>query len=154
MRTIAFVNQKGGTGKSTLAACLAVAAKDTGERVFLLDMDPQKSVIKWGYRRAAKDLPVEAVSAPKLPNVLAMLARSHVGTVLIDTPATDSPAAQSGHGCGRSLHHSRAADHLRHLVERNDARQVEDSGERLCLRAHPMRSRSGKRPRAGRCRGA
>ncbi len=37
-RTIAFVSQKGGCGESTLAACLAVAAQEAGERVFVLDM--------------------------------------------------------------------------------------------------------------------
>ena len=95
MRTIAFINQKGGTGKSTLAACLAVAAKDAGERVFLIDMDPQKSLIKWGNRREEKDFPVEAVSAAKLATVLATLARSKIDLVIIDTPATDSPAADA-----------------------------------------------------------
>ncbi len=99
MRTIAFINQKGGTGKSTLAACLAVAAMDAGERVFLIDMDPQKSLIKWGYRRDDKDLPVEAVSPAKLPSVLAALARGHVSLVIIDTPATDSPAAEAAMAC-------------------------------------------------------
>ncbi|MGB8278366.1 MAG: ParA family protein [Methylovirgula sp.] len=99
MRTIAFINQKGGTGKSTLAACLAVAAKDAGERVFLIDMDPQKSLIKWGHRREDKDLPVEAISPAKLPSVLAALARGHVSLVVIDTPATDSPAADAAMAC-------------------------------------------------------
>lgn len=99
MRTIALINQKGGTGKSTLAACLAVAAKDAGERVFLIDMDPQKSLIKWGHRREDKDLPVEAISPAKLPSVLAALARGHVSLVVIDTPATDSPAAEAAMAC-------------------------------------------------------
>ena len=58
MRIVAMVNQKGGSGKSTLAACLAVAAQEAGERVFLIDMDPQKSLLKWGHRRQDKDLPV------------------------------------------------------------------------------------------------
>jgi chromosome partitioning protein len=99
MRTIAFINQKGGTGKSTLAACLAVAAKDAGEQVFLIDMDPQKSLLKWGHRRDDKDLPVEAISAAKLPGVLSDLARGHISLVIIDTPATDSPAAEAAMAC-------------------------------------------------------
>ena len=99
MRTMAFVNQKGGTGKSTLAACVAVAAKEAGERVFLIDMDPQKSLLKWGHRRQDKDLPVEAVSPVKLATVLATLARSHIDFVIIDTPAADSPAAEAAMAC-------------------------------------------------------
>jgi chromosome partitioning protein len=95
MRTIALVTQKGGSGKSTLAACIAVAAQEAGERVFLVDMDPQKSLLKWGRRRDDKDLPVEAVSANKLDTALAALAKGNVTLVIIDTPATDSPASEA-----------------------------------------------------------
>jgi chromosome partitioning protein len=95
MRVVALVNQKGGSGKSTLAACLAVAAQEAGERVFLIDMDPQKSLLKWGHRRQDKDLPVEAVTAAKLEAAIAALARSRLTLVIIDTPATDTPAADA-----------------------------------------------------------
>ena len=37
MRTLAFVSQKGGSGKTTLAVHLAVAATQAGERVTVLD---------------------------------------------------------------------------------------------------------------------
>ncbi len=95
MRTIALINQKGGSGKSTLAACLAVAARDAGERVFIIDMDPQKSLVKWGHRREDKDLPVEAVSPVKLPSAVAALAKGQVTLTIIDTPAGDTPAADA-----------------------------------------------------------
>jgi len=99
MHVVALVNQKGGSGKSTLTACLAVAARETGERVFLIDMDPQKSLTKWGYWRLDKDLPVEAVSAAKLETALATLAQGNVSLVIIDTPATNSPAADAAMRC-------------------------------------------------------
>jgi len=95
MRTIALVTQKGGSGKSTLAACLAVAAQEAGERVFLFDMDPQKSLLKWGARRNDKNLPVEAISAAKLPAALAALSKSSVSLVIIDTPATETVASDA-----------------------------------------------------------
>jgi chromosome partitioning protein len=95
MRTIAFINQKGGSGKSTLAACLAVAAREAGERVFIIDMDPQKSLVKWGHRRGDKELPVEAVSAAKLASALGALAKGQVTLVIIDTPAADTAAADA-----------------------------------------------------------
>jgi chromosome partitioning protein len=95
MRTIAFINQKGGSGKSTLAACLAVAARDAGERVFIIDMDPQKSLVKWGHRREDKELPVEAVSPAKLASAVAALAKNQVTLTIIDTPAADTPAADA-----------------------------------------------------------
>ena len=95
MRTVALVTQKGGSGKSTLAACLAVAAQESGERVFLIDMDPQKSLTKWAHRRNDKAMPVETVSAGKLPDALAALAKGKVSLVIIDTPATDTPASDA-----------------------------------------------------------
>ena len=51
MRTITFATQKGGSGKSTLAIAIAVAAVQDGERVALLETDPQGTVSNWGARR-------------------------------------------------------------------------------------------------------
>lgn len=95
MRTIAFVTQKGGSGKSTLAACIAVAAQEAGERVFVIDMDPQRSLKQWGETRNDESLPVEAISPGKLPRALSELANSSVSLVIIDTPATDSAASEA-----------------------------------------------------------
>jgi chromosome partitioning protein len=41
MRTLAVCNQKGGVGKTTIALLLADAASRRGERVLLVDLDPQ-----------------------------------------------------------------------------------------------------------------
>jgi chromosome partitioning protein len=41
MKTIAIVNQKGGCGKTTVSINLASALSEAGQRVLLVDMDPQ-----------------------------------------------------------------------------------------------------------------
>jgi chromosome partitioning protein len=95
MRTIALVTQKGGSGKSTLAACLAVAAMEMREKVFLVDMDPQHSLLKWSATRNDKDIPVETITAGKLPRALAALEENGIDLVIIDTPGTDSVATEA-----------------------------------------------------------
>jgi len=64
MRTIVLLTQKGGTGKTTLAASLAVAAAQSGERVIALDLDPQASLVRWGERRAAAHAPNRIMVEP------------------------------------------------------------------------------------------
>lgn len=95
MRTIAFVTQKGGSGKSTIASSVAVAAAESGERVFIIDMDPQASLAKWSALREEKNVPVEAVTPAKLKAVMAALAKKGVTLCVIDTPGGESPASEA-----------------------------------------------------------
>jgi chromosome partitioning protein len=95
MKTIALVTQKGGAGKSTLASSLAVAAMEAGERVCLIDMDPQATLTLWGKRRGEADAPVIAASAGKLNAVLAALEARGVTLAVIDTPGAEGAAASS-----------------------------------------------------------
>jgi len=46
-KVIAFSNQKGGSGKSTLTANLAVLWSNSGYKVAVIDADPQKSLTYW-----------------------------------------------------------------------------------------------------------
>lgn len=90
MRTIAFVTQKGGAGKSTLASSVAVAAHGAGERVFIIDLDPLQTLVKWSGVREAADIAVEHVPPTKLSKALAALEKKGITLVVIDAPGHDS----------------------------------------------------------------
>ena len=101
MRTIAFVTQKGGAGKTTLAASLAVAAAGAGERVIALDFDPQGSLARWGQRRGSANAPhkilveqFEAARLPRLQAILQRIADSGFTLAVFDTPGADSEAVR------------------------------------------------------------
>ncbi|OYV67056.1 MAG: cobyrinic acid a,c-diamide synthase, partial [Acidiphilium sp. 21-66-27] len=101
-RVIAVAQQKGGAGKTMLAAQLGVAL-GMGGRVGLLDIDPQGTLGAWGRLRAANpkasaDLTVESVSGWRLGNALETL-RGSCDLVLIDTPPVlDSNARRAIRG--------------------------------------------------------
>jgi chromosome partitioning protein len=61
MQTIVVATQKGGSGKSTLTIGLALAAKQAGHNVRLIDADPQQTLSNWRKRRAAAEPAVEIV---------------------------------------------------------------------------------------------
>jgi len=54
---VALLNQKGGTGKTTLALHLAGAWAAQGRRVTVIDADPQGSALDWSQQRAREGLP-------------------------------------------------------------------------------------------------
>ena len=89
MRTIAFVTQKGGAGKSTLASNISVAAENAGERVFIIDLDPLQSLVKWSKLRGQSEIAVEHIPASKLVKALEALEKKGVTLVVIDAPGED-----------------------------------------------------------------
>jgi chromosome partitioning protein len=74
-RVLAVVNQKGGVGKSTTAVNLAAALGELGERVLLVDLDPQGNATSgFGLNRNQRDVciydsllgdsPIESIIEP------------------------------------------------------------------------------------------
>ena len=101
MRTIAFLTQKGGAGKTTLAASLAEVAASTGERVIALDLDPQQSLVRWGKRRDAANArnkiivePLERERLPRLRAILEGLASAGFTLAIFDTTGADATAVR------------------------------------------------------------
>jgi chromosome partitioning protein len=88
MSILAFVQKKGGTGKTTTATNMSVEAMMRGFSVALIDIDPQGSVLTWKNARV-RDWPyVKALSPKDLPPWLEEHA-SEFDLVIIDTPAHD-----------------------------------------------------------------
>lgn len=93
MRTITLVTQKGGAGKTTIAASLAVAASQAGERVIALDLDPQGSLAAWGDIRTADAPAVDRIgpdNLANLPAILAALAKEGYTLAILDTAGVAS----------------------------------------------------------------
>ncbi|HEY6253650.1 MAG TPA: ParA family protein [Candidatus Angelobacter sp.] len=70
MKTLAFLSQKGGSGKTTLAVHTAVAAQEKRERVVIVDTDMQRSATTWKKARAGETPALITVSPPSLPDVM------------------------------------------------------------------------------------
>jgi chromosome partitioning protein len=91
MRSIAFFAQKGGSGKTTLAVHIAVAAGQAGERVVLIDTDPQASANAWAQVRQQDRPPVVKITPADLQRVLDAAAHDKMTLTIIDTAPHAAP---------------------------------------------------------------
>jgi len=83
---VAFLNQKGGVGKSTLSIHMATALALRCSRVLLVDADPQHSALDWQASRQTDPLlPVIGLPTKTLHKEVAMHARNY-DHIIIDGP--------------------------------------------------------------------
>jgi chromosome partitioning protein len=96
MKVLTIANRKGGAGKSTCAAHLAIQAVQKGIKTILIDMDPQKTLETWWQKREEEN-PFLIESSPNdLPDILTKLREKDFGLCIIDTPGDASLNAVSG----------------------------------------------------------
>ena len=93
MKKIAFLSQKGGSGKTTLAVHSAVAAHEAGERVVVVDTDPQKSATVWGEARNQDAPLVATAAAAELARVLDVAGQERMTLAIVDTAPHATPDA-------------------------------------------------------------
>jgi len=75
MHVIAVLNQKGGSGKTTIATHLARALQMDGADVLLVDSDPQGSARDWAAVREDQPLTVVGIDRPTIDRDLKNVAR-------------------------------------------------------------------------------
>src|SRR3954454_22248964 len=96
MQTIVLATQKGGSGKTTLAIGLALAAIQAGHTVRLIETDSQGTLSNWQSRRPYAEPIVEPVyAAGDVEQRLQSLGRDGVTLTIIDTAGGVSAATTS-----------------------------------------------------------
>ena len=84
---IGVLNQKGGVGKTTISVNLAHALALMGNRVLLVDADPQGSALAWSAVRVEEPLfPVVGMPKPTLHKDLPSIARDYAYVVIDGAP--------------------------------------------------------------------
>lgn len=86
MHTIVVANQKGGSGKSTLVAHLAVAAAmEEGGSVVVTDTDPQGTIAEWYTARQVENIGYMPSSISELPTKVLELEEAGAEWFFVDT---------------------------------------------------------------------
>lgn len=89
-RVIAVVSPKGGTGKSTITACLAAEALQGGGKPAIVDADPQQSLAWWhGQAGPLSQITLRSDPNETVSSTIRELAKAH-RPVLVDTPGFDN----------------------------------------------------------------
>ena len=87
MKTVVITSQKGGSGKTTVTAHLAVAVERAGHGpVVVIDTDPQQTLATWWKVREAEVPKLAPVILHELPEKLEALEQMGFSYCFIDTP--------------------------------------------------------------------
>jgi chromosome partitioning protein len=87
MRIWSFVQQKGGSGKSTICTNIAVCGEEHEEMVLVVDLDPQLSATLWRLERGTNKPLVLDGKPDKLTQIIESASTLGVTLCLIDSPS-------------------------------------------------------------------
>jgi chromosome partitioning protein len=90
MKIIVTASTKGGVGKSTLGACLAVEAVRAGHSVFVVDLDPQQSTASWWKRAGGPANPMLVTGVDNVSIAKSLIEQKNAGRdyLIVDTPGS------------------------------------------------------------------
>lgn len=153
MPNIAFISPKGGVGKTTAALLLALGLAERGQRVAIIDSDPNKPLVRWAALPDRPDL-ISVHPAPTLQDIrdaAREAQRKNPDWLIVDTEGSERGAMVFGtlrfdlvltpvSGSQLDLHEAvKAADMVRSLGRR--------AGKALPHRALLSRIPAAIRPR-------
>jgi len=95
MKTIVLASQKGGVGKTTLTAHLAISAQMDGAKAVLTDTDPQGSLAAWWNHREAETPAFQIVALKDMEQTISALEKAGYDYLFIDTPPVHSPVIKT-----------------------------------------------------------
>lgn len=95
MQTVAILNEKGGSGKTTIATNLAAAWHRDGRDVLLLDADPQLTALDWSDTADGDGVPTVQLGESNLERDLPRVGQSFELVVIDGAPRMGSLTASA-----------------------------------------------------------
>ena len=95
-KILTVANRKGGAGKSTCAAHIAISATKKGLKTIIIDLDPQKTLELWWKKREEENPYLTDIDPLRIESVIEGLNEHKFDLCIIDTPGDTSINANSG----------------------------------------------------------